>query len=89
MLEECRRLRELSRGWFDPWAMPGGVDPTGYVKGWAAQCCLALLAPSGASGILVNAAGDLAAAGHPPGAAAWRIGIAEPSARAGWPPWSR
>ena len=33
--------RELSGGWFDPWAMPGGVDPTGYVKGWAAQRALA------------------------------------------------
>ena len=25
----------MSGGWFDPWAMPGGVDPTGLVKGWA------------------------------------------------------
>ena len=33
----CATARVLSAGWFDPWALPGGVDPTGYVKGWAAQ----------------------------------------------------
>ena len=37
VLELCAAAKELSGGWFDPWAMPGGVDPTGYVKGWAAQ----------------------------------------------------
>ena len=41
VLELCRRAREASDGWFDPWAMPGGVDPTGLVKGWAAQRALA------------------------------------------------
>ncbi len=35
VLDTCTRLREMTDGWFDPWAMPGGVDPTGYVKGWA------------------------------------------------------
>ncbi len=37
VLGQCAIARELSGGWFDPWAMPGGLDPTGYVKGWAAQ----------------------------------------------------
>ena len=37
VLELCATAHELSGGWFDPWAMPGGVDPTGYVKGWAAR----------------------------------------------------
>ena len=37
VFEQCLVARSLSGGWFDPWAMPGGVDPTGYVKGWAAQ----------------------------------------------------
>jgi len=34
VLDECRTAKRLSRGWFDPWSMPGGVDPTGLVKGW-------------------------------------------------------
>ena len=29
------QARDASGGWFDPWAMPGGYDPTGLVKGWA------------------------------------------------------
>ena len=40
MLELCRRARDASDGWFDPWAMPGGVDPTGLVKGWAVERAL-------------------------------------------------
>ena len=40
VLELCRRAREASDGWFDPWAMPGGVDPTGLVKGWAVERAL-------------------------------------------------
>ena len=40
VLGQCAIARELSGGWFDPWAMPGGLDPTGYVKGWAAQKAL-------------------------------------------------
>ena len=27
VLEQCAIARELSGGWFDPWAMPGGIDP--------------------------------------------------------------
>ena len=34
VLQLCAKARILSRGWFDPWAMPGGVDPTGLVSGW-------------------------------------------------------
>lgn len=37
VLALCRTAREVSHGWFDPWAMPGGVDPTGLVKGWPQQ----------------------------------------------------
>ena len=40
MLELCRRARDASDGWFDPWGLPGGVDPTGLVKGWAAERAL-------------------------------------------------
>ncbi|HJY59785.1 MAG TPA: FAD:protein FMN transferase, partial [Streptosporangiaceae bacterium] len=41
VLERCAVARDLSGGWFDPWAMPGGFDPSGFVKGWAAQNALA------------------------------------------------
>jgi len=78
VLADCMRARELSGGWFDPWAMPGGFDPTGYVKGWAAQRALAELAGLPIAGALVNAAGDIAALGTQPAGPPFRIGIADP-----------
>ena len=78
VLEQCAIARELSGGWFDPWAMPGGVDPTGYVKGWAAQQALGAFRASGICGAIVNAAGDIASSGGPGGGRPFRIGIADP-----------
>ncbi|HEX9031651.1 MAG TPA: FAD:protein FMN transferase [Streptosporangiaceae bacterium] len=79
VLERCAVARELSGGWFDPWAMPGGVDPTGYVKGWAAQRALGAFAEHDNCGAIVNAAGDIASFGALPDGAAFRIGIADPA----------
>ena len=78
VLELCAVARQLSGGWFDPWAMPGGVDPTGYVKGWAAQRALAELASPGLSGAMVNAAGDIASFGGPEPGTDFRVGIVDP-----------
>ena len=36
VMSTCRRIRTLTRGAFDPWCVPGGDDPSGYVKGWGA-----------------------------------------------------
>jgi FAD:protein FMN transferase len=78
VISACVAARQLSDGWFDPWAMPGGFDPTGYVKGWAAQRALAALDGLAMSGALVNAAGDIASIGAQPSGAPFRIGIADP-----------
>jgi FAD:protein FMN transferase len=80
VLERCAAARELSRGWFDPWAMPGGVDPTGYVKGWAAQQALAAFTAPCLAGVMVNAAGDIASSGGPALGQPFRVGIADPAA---------
>jgi len=81
VIAACTAARELSGGWFDPWAMPGGFDPTGYVKGWAAQRALAVLASAdGVCGAMVNAAGDIASCGQLPTGQPFRIGIADPAA---------
>jgi FAD:protein FMN transferase len=81
VMAACARARELSDGWFDPWAMPGGFDPTGYVKGWAAQRALAVLSSGGgAAGAMVNAAGDIASTGRLPTGESFRVGIADPAA---------
>jgi thiamine biosynthesis lipoprotein len=80
VLSRCAVARELSGGWFDPWAMPGGVDPTGLVKGWAAQRALAAFSAPCISGAIVNAAGDIASYGSPGRGEPFRVGIADPSA---------
>jgi FAD:protein FMN transferase len=80
VLELCRRAREASDGWFDPWSMPGGVDPTGLVKGWAAERAMDEFRAAGVDGALVNAGGDVVAIGRPAPGEPWRIGIRHPLA---------
>jgi thiamine biosynthesis lipoprotein len=78
VLDRCSVARRLSAGWFDPWAAPGGVDPTGLVKGWAAAEALEALRASGVPAAMVNAGGDVAVFGHRSAARPWRIGIQNP-----------
>ena len=67
VIDLCHRARELTERWFDPWAMPGGFDPTGLVKGWAAEEALGVLAGAGIGSAMVNAGGDVAVMGTPGG----------------------
>jgi FAD:protein FMN transferase len=53
VLDDCERLRELTRGAFDG-------DPIGYVKGWAAERAAAMIA----SEAYVNAGGDVRVTGR-------------------------
>lgn len=78
VLAECRAAKEASGGWFDPWAVPGGVDPTGLVKGWAAGRALDVLRGAGIGAALVNGGGDVAASGGPSPGEQWRVGIRHP-----------
>jgi FAD:protein FMN transferase len=78
VLRRCEDARHRTSGWFDPWAMPGGVDPTGFVKGWAAQLAVSRLAGHGVLGAIVNAAGDVATAGTPAPGTPFRVGIVDP-----------
>jgi thiamine biosynthesis lipoprotein len=78
VLALCRTARDLSGGWFDPWSIPGGVDPTGYVKGWAAQVALGELEGAGLDGAMVNAAGDITSFGGPAAGEAFHVGIVNP-----------
>ena len=80
VLELCRRARDASDGWFDPWGLPGGVDPTGLVKGWAAERALDELKSAGVPAAMINAGGDIAVYGEPESGRPWRIGIRHPLA---------
>ncbi len=81
----CAWARERSAGWFDPWALPGGVDPTGLVKGWAAARALDVLRRAAVPAAMVSAGGDVATFGQPDGdpRRPWRIGITHPWQRTG------
>jgi thiamine biosynthesis lipoprotein len=65
---------DLSGGFFDPWKMPGGFDPTGLVKGWAAERALAILVRWGICGGLVNAGGDVGVLPGEP----YQVGVRHP-----------
>jgi len=78
--ELCLQAKHLTDGAFDPWAVEGGFDPSGLVKGWAADKCAEILAAAGAQHVQVNAAGDLALrGGYFDGVVKpWGIGVVNP-----------
>jgi thiamine biosynthesis lipoprotein len=80
VMNACAAARVLTNGAFDPWAVPGGFDPSGYVKGWAAGRASALLLDAGFGRNLVNAGGDVSAMGDevPGSGEGWPIGIINP-----------
>ena len=76
----CVRAMRLSAGWFDPWRQPGGFDPTGLVKGWAAKRAAARLSAAGITDHCVNAGGDVCVtgSGEPDEPDSWTVGITDP-----------
>jgi thiamine biosynthesis lipoprotein len=77
----CEQVKELTFGAFDPWSVSGGFDPSGLVKGWAADKCADLLISRGATHVLINAAGDLTLRGgelKDGEVTPWMIGISDP-----------
>ena len=80
----CVFSRELTLGAFDPWKAEGGFDPSGLVKGWAADKCADIVQAYGAKHVLVNAAGDLTLRGGTliDGVVTpWSIGVVNPDNR--------
>src|ERR1039457_470046 len=77
VLELCAGARQASGGWFDPWAIPAGGDPTGLVKGWAVERALAVLREAGMAAAMVNGGGDIAVFGAAVPGQGWRVGRSE------------
>ena len=80
----CLQAKNLTDGAFDPWAVEGGFDPSGLVKGWAADKSADMLVSLGIEHVQVNAAGDLALRGgfYDGVVKPWRIGVVNPDNRA-------
>ena len=80
----CAVARDLTGGAFDPWAVAGGFDPSGSVKGWAADRVAQILVDAGCEDIQVNAAGDLTLRGGVTEngiVGPWKIGVVNPDNR--------
>ena len=78
----CEHARELTLGAFDPWTVHGGFDPSGLVKGWAADVAAKMLVDDGVESVLINAAGDLVLRGGQISQSGevkpWNVGISSP-----------
>lgn len=81
VLAQCRLARDVSDRAFDPWAMPGGLDPSGFVKGWAADSIAAMALDAGFPNVCVNAGGDIACRGEQAPGEPWSVGVAYPGRR--------
>ena len=74
----CEFSRDLTLGAFDPWKAEGGFDPSGLVKGWAAEVGAQMLVEAGVEKVLINGSGDIVLRGGKPEGGPWNIGIASP-----------
>ncbi|MDO5619433.1 FAD:protein FMN transferase [Kocuria sp.] len=81
ILALCEQGREVTEGAFDPWAVDGGFDPSGVVKGWAAEAVADLLVERGLRNVCVNAAGDLTVRGLADVGTPWVVGVPHPEDR--------
>ena len=79
----CADAKSATSGLFDAWQQ-GWFDPTGYVKGWAAEAAarttlLPLLRVAGIHAAGLGVGGDLQLFTAPGSEWVWRIGIADPA----------
>jgi FAD:protein FMN transferase len=77
----CARAEEETNGYFTA-ALPGGIDPTGLVKGWAIERASGILRAHGSVNHCVNGGGDIQLAGEASPGQPWRVGISDPLDRA-------
>jgi thiamine biosynthesis lipoprotein len=77
VLQRCAQLRGQTGGFFDE-RVAGRLDPSAFVKGWAAQGAAHILAAYGLTDFCVNAGGDVVTRGGALPEAHWRVGIQHP-----------
>ncbi|MDQ0989887.1 FAD:protein FMN transferase [Streptomyces sp. V3I7] len=77
VLALAAEAERVSEGWFST-TYEGRLDPTGIVKGWAAERAARRIAAAGVNGVSVNGGGDVQMTGTPEPHRSWRVGIADP-----------
>lgn len=80
VLSLCDELRTETGGYFTA-DLPGGLDPTGLVKGWAIERASELLHDRGSRNHAINGGGDMQLAGEAAPGRPWRVGISDPQDR--------
>ena len=80
VLDRCAELTLRTGGWFDVRAT-GRLDPSGFVKGWALEGAVAILAAAGARNMCLHAGGDVIVRGERAAGEPWRVGIQHPRRR--------
>jgi len=77
VLELGAEAERVSDGWFSM-HYERRLDPTGIVKGWAAERAARRIRAAGASGVSVNGGGDVQLLGTPEAHRPWRVGVSDP-----------
>ncbi|WP_426514665.1 FAD:protein FMN transferase [Dactylosporangium sp. McL0621] len=77
VLSTCAELWRTTDAYFDVYAT-GRLDPSGYVKGWAAEIASARLAAAGSTNHFINAGGDVRVRGHYAPGRPWSIPLRHP-----------
>ncbi|MGW4463206.1 FAD:protein FMN transferase [Micromonospora sp. NPDC004704] len=80
LVARCAAMRAATDGWFDAWAVPGGFDPGGLLKGWAVERAAARLRAAGSEDYAVLSGGDLVVQGRAPHGGPWRVAVQQPYA---------
>lgn len=78
VLDACDKCAEFTDGAFDAWELPGGFDPSGFVKGWAAQMAADILSEHGLKHFMIDAGGDVVCRGGESPTEPWHIGVRHP-----------
>lgn len=78
LVERCVLMRAATDGWFDAWAVPGGFDPSGLVKGWSVERAAARLRAAGIANYAIHAGADVTVRGHSPANRPWKIAVRDP-----------
>lgn len=77
VLRACDEMRVKTDGYFNI-QTADGIDPSGYVKGWAIRGAASVLDRAGVDCYVVEAGGDLQARGSAENGGPWRVGIRHP-----------
>lgn len=77
VIAACDVLAAESGGAFDA-NLPGGFDPSGYVKGWSVERAARLLRAHGCESWCINAGGDVLVSSGAATSAPWRVGVRHP-----------